>query len=569
MNIYVWGNTVIEIFVGLGLLGLSIWFGVLEIKANRKRRQINTAINFATTDLSRFQTSGIFESAAFGAGSTGMTLLDIYNSCENHEEVLNTLEYRFNNALGPDTTPMEWFSKVEELTAKGDRALGTYISNYVGQAGENAALEMFESQGLKAELFSSRVHADDDLRVYHPDGNHVDYSVKSYSDIDNFKQVITEHPDSSHYVVNSELYEGLNDNGLLDHYSEQGITIVDGHFSHLEHTEMAEEAFSDISEAGDLSDDIPFIALAIFGVKTCKNIHQFYTNKQSGRELGINVAGDLVRVAAAGLFATGGAKIGAIVGTCFSPGIGTIIGSGVGAVIGAIAGCQLIQWMKERFKWGKIIDAIDYFGEQFENGFTDFQKNNIRAKILKWPEIKKAKQRETKLHKKYKQGLNPYNNRPVSLPAVLNKLHLQELEVTEKKINYSVEYSFQQIWSLCKQAAAKMAGGDEEKEDQIAKRLFGEVICANEGLLLHPNLPGDERTLLEGYKEQIAQAPNHPYRFAQNSKEILEGIVIRTMVECPASAKLYHSTNYFVWLLVIGCLIGAIVILYLQLPLMF
>lgn len=249
----------------------SISLTLVEIAAIKKRLKINTAISFAVgKEKAKSKTSTYLESTSLGIGASALNIYDIYEACDNHEEVLEVLGYRYNRLMG-DAEPLDWFNKVEELSI--DNATGSYVSGYAGQAAENASLDYFESLGKKAELFTSRIHPNDDIRVFNEYSSVIDYSVKSYDDVSNFNAEVSQHPESINYVVNSELYEKLKETGELAEYSDNGIEILDGEFSNDIARETAQNTIGDISDAGDLSDNIPIIALALFGVKTVRNIY--------------------------------------------------------------------------------------------------------------------------------------------------------------------------------------------------------------------------------------------------------------------------------------------------------
>lgn len=504
---------------------------------------LNQAVEFATTPISKlYSKKGV---AAMGVGATAMNLYDIYEACENHEEVLDVLEDRYNRVLGPDTTPIEWFDKIKELFEKGDSFIGAYVSGYAGQAGENAVVQMFESQGENAQLFESRTHPNDDVRVTHPDGSVTDYSVKSYANMDDFLSVVKDHPDSTHYAVNSELYKELENNGMLERLQSEGITIIDGNFSHELNRDIAESAFADIDEAGDFDDDISDVAHIFFGYKALKNVHQFIEGKQSLQELGINVTADIVRIGVGGLFATGGAQIGAAIGTMIAPGLGTIIGGGVGAVVGTFGGLELFQWAKERLKWGDTIDAIDYFGNAYNQGFTDFMRENIKDYILNRKEIAEKLKEEKKLKEKYREQLSPYSSSPVSLPGILSHLYTQNLKAALEKTDNSIKYSEEELLCLCQQAGNKLSQGDPEKADKFGKRFWGEIIAANAEVLFGDNLAKTD-DYYQKYQNNMRTAPNHPYRFSVDTKTLLQGVCIKHMNEYPLNPSLRFSPNMWV-----------------------
>ena len=100
------------------------------------------------------------------------------------------------------------------------------------------------------------------------------------------------------------------------------------------------------------------------------NVKRFQQYEESAYELGVNIAGDFIGIGGRTVLGMSGAKVGAAIGTIFTPGMGAIIGVGVGAVVGTIAASNVISWFKEKLKWGDIISALDYCGSMYSNGFS-------------------------------------------------------------------------------------------------------------------------------------------------------------------------------------------------------
>jgi len=528
--------TVIILF--LGAAGLT----VVELLATNKRRQINAGISFALgKEKGRATMETYIDSAAVGAGASALNLYDIYAACGNHSAVLDVLEGRYNHIMG-DATPMEWYEKIEQLNDAGASSLGAYVSGYAGQAGENAAISMFENSGMKAELFESRIHPDNDIRVFDNDGSFTDYSVKSYSDASNFKEILQEHPGSSHYVINHELYEQLSESGDLDQISSQGIEILDGGFSNEVARGAAENAFDGISDAGDISDNIPIVALALFGVKTVRNVVQLSKGKQSGYETIVNISGDFVRIGAAGVCAVGCGKIGAFIGTAVNPGVGTIVGSGIGVIVGAIAGSSLINFAKERIKWGKIIDAVDVLGKRYEEGVFSIE-SAAQNGLYGISDIRNCLSDERRLSDRYAAELNSYSRRKPSLPALLTHIHCKSLNAQISRVIRAASSFRLEIDNLCSSAAMKMANGKEGKARKIKRRLVGELIASNSETLFS-GVPAEPElaVALDGYNQQIAKSPNHPYKFQHDSKDIVNGLAVRSLKEAESRTLISMPT---------------------------
>jgi len=490
-------------------------------KVKEKSDQLDLAIKFVTDKN--------LESVGLGVGTTALSFYDIYSAVDNHKEVLDVLEERYNREMA-DSTPVDWYSKITYLKDKGDQSIGAYISGYAGQAAEDRTVEMFETDGFRAELFESRTHPNDDVRVFDNDGQYIDYSVKSYSDANNFYKAISEHPDSTHYVINSELFSKLEESGKLKEYFNNGIIIKDGGYLNEVLRENASDTFENLTDAGNLAEKVPLIGTLFFGAKVLKNIDNYYNGNISGHETKINVAGDAVKLGSAGLGGTVGAKTGAILGTMIAPGIGTLIGGGIGTVVGAFASSSGIEMIKEQYKWGDIIESIEYFGEKFGN----FNSNHpyIKHNIYNLNKIKQDIRIENKLLSKYKKQLDLENSEKITIPAILTSLYTKELEEMLDMTEVAAHNGHKQILKLCEQISAKALGDDFfGRKDTYVNRFLGELLLANREILLPLyKLNEDEKALIKRYDKQLKKAPNHPYiMWKGGSQEVLKGIYLNTL----------------------------------------
>ncbi len=487
----------------------------------RKIAQINLAIDFVQRKLP--------SSILLGGSATNLSFYEIYATVEHRDEFLKVLEERFNREMG-GASPVDWYAKIEELGQKGEQSLGAYISGYAGQQAENIAVEMFRQQGLNAELFESRIHPNDDIRVYNEDGGYTDYSLKSYGNLGNFEKEIANHPESTHYVVNEELYEKLEATGRLEQYDIDGITILNGHYFNEELREDIFNVFDELSEAGDVSNKIPLISTVFFGAKILQNSNAYLEGKQSGYEMSINVAGDAVKVSTHGVGGMAGAKAGAAIGSFVTPGLGTVIGGGIGAVVGAFSASGFIEMVKSKFKWGDIFEATEYFGKTFSN----FERNRIYIShnAYNLSTLKQELMLERKRMRCFRNELNLANDTPVSLPAILPYLHIRRVEEIIHYIPKATEQALQEITLLCEQLAQKMVGEDFfDQEEVIKNRFLGEIMLSNRELFLPEyKLTEDEKALIEQYDLQVKRAPNHPYRvWKGGEEELVQGLFLRAL----------------------------------------
>lgn len=513
---------------------------VRGIPVIKKQQEIKYAYNFALDKMN------IKESVSMATGATTLSLVDIYAACENHKEVLKVLEYRYNNVMG-NASAFQWYSKIEELFQNGEKSIDSYVNGYVGQAGENSALETLNTFGNKAELFTDRTHNDNDIIVHNLLGDKIEYSVKSYNSVSELKRAILEHPNSDHYVVNTELYDKLKSDGLILKYHNEGIDIIDGHFSNIGDKKEALATFEDIHNGGDVAHHLPIVGVVFFGLKTINNVKKFQQFQESAYELGVNIVGDFVGIGGRTILGMGGAKVGATIGTIFTPGIGTIIGGGVGVVVGAIAASNIISKVKEKFKWGGIISALDHYGNIYRNGFGDLTREQIKNCILSYEEVEQKLNDEKLLLSKYTRELDPKDKTKVTLPAILCKIQYDRLNSLLNNMEGIVRKAESDIYDLCRKSANKM-GGSKKRIEINNRRLLGELIINNPEIFMID----DDSYIVMLYKNGIKSAPNHPYRFSQSPKDIVNGFIYKNYLEyINGYSDKYISNNIFIYITLI------------------
>lgn len=278
----------------------------------------------------------------------------------------------------------------------------------------------------------------------------------------------------------------------------------------------------------DITDTISYIAVALFGVKTYGNLKEYRKGNQTGHELGINVGIDTVKVGTGGLFAIGGAKVGGVLGTAVMPGVGTIIGSGIGTIVGGIAGGEMFSYVKDRLKWGKIIDCVEHIGKKYNNGFTDNAKYSMKKRYMKVDELNELLEVEKKVINKYKRELNPYSNKKISVEAILAYEYAKSLENSIKKVDVAVEGFFPEIKELCRACAKKRNG---KKKDE--HKFLGELIMTSGFLENEKDLSQKDRVHIQNYHSQVGKVKSHPYKFSNSTDEILQGLLYKKFSEVP------------------------------------
>lgn len=503
------------------LFAIALILAVVEYRACKKRdeiEQLRIQIRKSLKD------SSVADGLAFGAGAVGMTLLDLYATTAHHADVLEILEQRFpHENAGNDV--VEWFNKISAMMENSPNALETYVSCFKGQAAENMAVELLRNKGIAADLYETLNNETNDIVATLANGKEVAYSVKC-GDIAYIKQCI-ENTDATHYIINSESYAELEQSGLLDYYGTNGIEILNGAFSDKLLTETAENAFEEIAEVGDVSDSVPYLALAMLGFKSYQNYKRYSEGMQSKYELRTNIVMDAARVGAAGVLANAGAQMGMYLGTVIAPGIGTVIGGGIGILAGALMGSSMFEWGKETIKWGKIITAQDYFGEKFISHVDLTFISQVVEKYINPDEVSCVKQEEYVLLEGYEKELNPYSPVKASLPAVLAQEYYEVLEVAEEKIQYVKQNLRKHMIELCKQVAEKNV---PKQAETWMRRLLGELVVCNSDCLM---VTIEEQNMINRYYEQKAIAGNYPYQFSEHSNVVMEKLVM----------QLYNSYN--------------------------
>jgi hypothetical protein len=503
---------------------LTLSLGLLTIRVERKRRALLRLIKIAERPV---LATGTMEGAAIGTAAASLSIYDVYASCKEHGEILETLERRFPHALD-SADPFDWLRRLSELSSSGPSSLQAYVNNYVGMAGEDAARAYLEDDGYHVESFAQLNHPHSDLQAVMDDGTAVEFSVKSYDSTSLFMRAVEEHPQSTHYVVNSELYHDLQAEALVENLDENGITVLDGGFSHEIHSAVANEAFADILDAGDIDDQIPGLACLLFGVRLYSHIRGFRRGQESGYEVLVDLPLDIARIGISSMGAYGVAQIGAMLGTAVAPGLGSIIGGGIGAALGYMGVNRVVQFFRERIKWGAIIDAVDHFGKKYKAGLPPGAYKNIANRLFQCSSMKDEFRLESKLADRYAEELSIWRSRTPTLSAALTYLHTMNLSICVRRAHRAARALGKRLWEFCGKAAT---AAEHDAPRVLHRRLFGELIIANRDLLLGPALNPEDKLIAAKYDACLAKAPNHPYRFTIDPKEIVEGLAVNTFIQ--------------------------------------
>jgi len=466
----------------LGLIAvLIIVIVLLEERAKGRRRWIETVASSIRKPI--LPTGSIAEASAMGLGVSSLTFLDIYNAAENHESVLKTLEYRFNNEMG-DANFFDWYTKIETLNQGTDRALQGYVSNYVGQAGENATIEHFANQGLTANLLEKRNYKEFDISVLQGDGTEILYSVKNYGDYSNLEKQFEKNPDVKNWVINKEMYKEMQDNGDLENYQNMGYEIQEGDYLHATHVKSAAEAFEAIEEAGDLTDHIPLIGIIIFSKKLYDNLRKFHKRKQNFHEFKLDVSTDFVKMITIGLFTATGATIGIILGSIIMPGGGNIIWGFTGIVSGSLVGSKFFSEVKERLKWGDIRDSLAYFGKKYGGNEKHFFRDKLQTTFFNKKQLENEANTQERILINKGGSITPYGLQALDFNMVLAEMSHMHFTMMMKHIEDLPNKILKELHSLCREIGEKVSPQDEGRASKFSCYLMGYLIIENRQILM-------------------------------------------------------------------------------------
>ena len=522
------GLVVILLLVATTAAAYGVKSEVRARRINRRRREIGAAEDF-------------MQSAILGAGATGVSLYEVYAASDDHEQVLDALQQRFTEAIPENASPLEWAGYLGEKADAGGRSLGGLVSAWVGELAEEKAIAYYNSlpelkeQGIQAVRFDDPTHPDTDIRFVDSQGNAVDMpevQCKSYGDASDFLAKVDDYAGRgshvNHYVVNSETYAQLDQSGKLGELAAKGITVDDGGWSHNTLVNTVEETVGDFSEATDVAEDIPFVALAMFGFKLAGTVRSVAQGKASFHEGSVDVAVDAMRLGVGGAAAMAGAKAGAVIGSFLVPGIGTVIGGGIGAISAAFAAGRVARWIKEKWKYGALKDCLEQIGNEFTR---TVQSGTIVARNLETNVFENVygggtlttilHQQEQLAHKFLPPS--PENNAQITPAATLVNLHRQE---AFKRIGISRR--------AARRIPEKLIALSSSSEGDNQMQLLGELVAANSKALA-TGVTSLNRNLAE-YRVEIEKYPHHPYRFkgsagSLNSQDVFATVCAETAAE--------------------------------------
>lgn len=462
-----------------------------------------------------------------GGLETQFNLSDMYTNFQNRQEVLAVLQDRYPHALAemPALDAQSWFEKISSLQHHQ-----SYVSAYAGQVGEDKAIPALEALGKEAWKFSSLTHQANDLH----DSDGIEWSVKSYKPdgSGSFLSIVRHTPESQHYVVNEELYAELEHSGKIADLKLQGVEVINGHFSHLSHSDQASDVLERISAHQDVHDSIwnnvPVVA-CIVGIASAGVIgHRYLSGASSRHEVAMDLLGTCARFAAGTGGAASGTAVGATIGTAVLPILGTIIGGTIGGLLGSFGARELVRDAVARSKWGTALDAFSEVGARYRDGLPPTCIDAIATTVFHRPGIATFVQLEKPRIEQFERELDLSDPTPPSPAAVLWETSLTRAEAALPKIDDASNQSAETLIDLCVKEGVARFPRQRESARAAAFSLYGSFLV--ETPFLRNALPNGESVALQAALQELQSNPNHPYRLANAKADILAALALRMLI---------------------------------------
>lgn len=501
------------------------------------------------------RTSSILSGALLGGSLAGITdsYYNIHHTFSENEDFITIMEERFNRKfLNADKD--KWLETLNELNSSSTMK-NVYISNYAGYKAELLGKQKLEQLGYNVEQFENRIHPDDDLEAITPSGERINISVKSYESVDSLKNAVKNHPNSTHYLINEDLYTKIRSSTKLESWFEdRNIKLINGGYSNSELRKTAEDSIDAFNGMNDsiseellegamenLFDGIPVAALVCFGFKVRRNKKALNQGHQSDFEYKMNFAGDGAGMVTRAAAAVAMGKVGAIAGVGFGP-AGVAVGGFVGGFLGAIGAGQLISHSKNQLKWGPIYKSQYEVTKYYENQLFGYKEKNWLMKHV-------LKTRETEeILKKYKAELAEYNEELDENSAKMPSLNAVVLEQSIKDIENYLALKDAMLDKILQYLKKEFTVWEQEINDRnnkkdnrfILNRLLGEWVLVQTA---KNNFPID-RSLKDSFNIYLKRkeiSPNYPTKFPFDPIHNLT--VLATTVQLEMIEKVISKTS--------------------------
>ncbi|OCA85896.1 hypothetical protein A8F94_13675 [Bacillus sp. FJAT-27225] len=480
-----------------------------------------------------------------------------------NQEVIETLKYRNNKEFGD----MDLMSIGNRLM---ENSQTTYASHFAGQKAEFLAKEFLEEKGYNVNLFENRNHPNDDLIAVNPEtGEETLYSVKTYREVSDFLRAVREHPESTHYIVNNEIYEKMDQSGDLHSLSSRGIEVLNGQYENKElreefftlinalttnHTNFARElnraaetrnsTIDHLDEASqkdlnledldlNIVEDIPLVSSVFLLTQTAKGIYSLKKGSTSEHEFKVDLGVDVLKFGGKGVAGAAGASLGALIGgsigTIVAPGAGTAAGAAVGKVIGGFSGVwatgSATSGLKESYKWGDIIDAQQSIGNFCLQGFSEDIRRDLMDKAFYINEtIRTLKKEESYLVNKYAKELDPTNPEMPTLASVLCEQTVYDLRTFLQYLDMLVNAIEDDIKDACNKAA------ENDKRNKFSNQHYLGEFLLNCEIFELEQLPTKLVTAKIKYKKNKEKSPNYPVKLPFDPEVYISSKVTETLL---------------------------------------
>ena len=307
-------------------------------------------------NLNKKISPNVKDAAVLGGGAGALSIFEtwkIFGENKGTLKELNDLTYKIPEEAGPYGY-LKYFQEEDNIQGVKNLWIG-------GVAEEKAVaylnqLDEFKENNWTAHRHLDQTHPGTDIFVTDSADNivpDVEDQVKSYASVSNFLAAVRNNPDPD-YLVNNEIYQQLEDVGLIDNegiLTGLGTKIETFDWSHTKGMHDLDEAVNGMEESSDVADKIPYIAIAFYCWKLAIHAKSVVKKTKTIGEATIDAGRDGTAIIVRGGSAFLVAKSGAAIGTFFSPGIGTVVGGVAGAIIGALVSGHF---------WKKLFDHLKY-----------------------------------------------------------------------------------------------------------------------------------------------------------------------------------------------------------------
>ncbi len=343
----------------------------------------------------------------------------------------------------------------------------------------------------------------------------------------------------------SRIFEEVASGSIFESVANAGADAVSGADAAIAAgaDSGALDAIANSTDTFDATSNIPLVSAALFGVRTLRNVMRLAKRKQTGREAGINVGMDFLRIGVGGAGAMGLGKLGAAAGTAVAPGAGTMVGGGIGIFAGSLFGSQLINNARRTLKWGKIEKAQEYFGEKFMEGRTPEFAENFTDEFFKTEELRQRLMSERDLLEQYSTELDLYSDKEVSYGAVLSEETVDYIETVLAKAEYVKANLNDSIKNTCKTLTSTMSA---KNAGITTEGLAGEMILQAPQCL---ELTETEQRMVADYAGQKAVSRDYPCRFETDGSVVLETLSMQLFDKFVPDLRRIRKEKKPVWLI--------------------